>query len=185
MSDADRDEREKDAEGTKPASPPWDPNRDMPEMLANPRTSTAIALGLGAAALIAGGLWLAARSPAPVVQEQPAAPASTRAPVAAATAPAVAPSPATPESATAPERAAEHRRRMREAREARQKMKPSERKEDWQRRVQSFREARKAIQSDSSLNREQKRQAMLDLMRKRFSRDWPVPPPPPEVDGPR
>ncbi|MFM8409677.1 MAG: lipase secretion chaperone [Alphaproteobacteria bacterium] len=57
------DDREKTGDGPDLVKPAWDHTKDYPEVLAEGRTSTAVAIGLVAAALLGGGLWLAMRGP--------------------------------------------------------------------------------------------------------------------------
>lgn len=190
------------------ARPSWDHAKDFPEPLAEGRTSTAVAIGLVAAALLGSGLWLATREPKPA-PTQPVVVVPTAAPVTVAVAtvqptavptwaplgsgapgearpaptlvPVVRPTPGAPPASGPSPGVGDGRPRRPRPTPARA---PDPRREEWRQNLERFREERKAIQQDSSLSREQKRERLADLIRHRFRLQWPVPPPPPAPAAP-
>jgi len=185
--------------------PSWDHARDYPEVLAEGRTSTAVAIGLVAAALLGGGLWLAMRTPEGE-PERPSAVAPTGVPEVAPTAlptwaplddgrGAGAPRPATtlapvpqpdamrPGAAATPATGADRGTGGRPGidRPRRPRPTPSDpNRAAWRQRLERFREERRAVMRDRSLTREQRRDRMEDLLRQQFRQRNPVPPPPPD-----
>lgn len=199
--------REGGDDGTDLVRPSWDHARDYPEALADARTSTAVAIGLVAAALLGGGLWLAMRTPEGE-PERPSAVAPTGVPEVAPTAlptwaplddgsGAGAPRPATtlapvqrpdavmrPGAAATPAAAGPDRGtggRPGIDRPRRPRPTPSDpNRAAWRQRLERFREERRAVMRDRSLTREQRRDRMEDLLRQQFRQRNPVPPPPPD-----
>ncbi|MBU6280962.1 hypothetical protein KGQ64_01880 [bacterium] len=187
--------------------PSWDHAKDYPEPLADARTSTAVAIGLVAAALLGGGLWLAMRTPEGE-RPRPSAAAPTAAPEArvdaaptaaptwaplgdgagiAAHGPAATVAPvaaATPAAAARPDSAGAGGTGTRPGidRPRRPRPTPSDpRRAEWRQRVERLRDERRSILRDRSLTREQKRDRMEDLLREQFRSRNPVPPPPPNL----
>lgn len=194
-------------DGSDLVKPSWDHSKDYPEALAEGRTSTAVAIGLVAAALLGGGLWLAMRVP-DGERTRPSAAAPTGVPetrpeVVPTAAPTWAPlgesgAPLAPPSPTAAAAARPTGADGTTApgvttgrgpgalpgidRPRRPRPTPSDpRRAQWRQRLDRLRDERRSILRDESLSREQKRDRVEELLRRQFRSQNPVPPPPPDL----